>query len=208
MADSSHRSTRILACLDRLRAGDESARAELVEHASARFGQLARHMMRSFGRLRRWEDTDAVFQGALLRLWQALGKVTPPDALGFSRLAALQIRRELLDLVRHYYGPQGHGTHHDSWPEEASDDSARQEDRIPADSSLDPARLHAWTEFHRQVEQLPEAERDVVDLLWYQGLKQEEAARLLGVSRGTVKLRWQEARLKLHGILKGDAFGA
>jgi RNA polymerase sigma-70 factor (ECF subfamily) len=122
-------------------------------------------------------------------------------------LAALQIRRELLDLVRHYFGPEGHGRHHDSWPGEAGEGSDAPEARVKAGSSFDPARLDGWTEFHRQVEQLPESERDVVDLLWYQGLKQEEAARLLGVSRGTVKLRWQAARLKLHRRLKGELAG-
>jgi RNA polymerase sigma-70 factor (ECF subfamily) len=203
MAGSSHRSTRIQACLDRLRAGDERARAELVEHACARFRRLAAVMLKDFARLKRWEDTDAVFQGAMLRLWQALAQVTPEDVLGFSRLAALQIRRELLDLARHYYGPQGLGANYESKLGQRSDAGEPPEAQVAAGSSLDPARLDAWTEFHRQVEQLPEPERVVVDLLWYQGLKQEEAAQLLGVSRATVKLRWQAARLALHDKLKG-----
>jgi RNA polymerase sigma-70 factor (ECF subfamily) len=203
MAASSHRSTRIQACLDRLQAGDERARAELVEHACARFRRLAAVMMKDFGRLKRWEDSEAVLQGALLRLWQALADVTPEDVVGFSRLAALQIRRELLDLARHYYGPHGLGANHDSRLGQRPDGSVSPEAQVPAGSSQDPARLDAWTEFHRQVELLPEPERAVVDLLWYQGLRQEETARLLGVSRATVKLRWQAARLALYGKLKG-----
>lgn len=38
---------------------------------------------------------------------------------------------------------------------------------------------------------------EVFSLLWYEGLSQEEAAALLGVSLRTVKRRWQSARLKI-----------
>jgi DNA-directed RNA polymerase specialized sigma24 family protein len=39
------------------------------------------------------------------------------------------------------------------------------------------------------------------DLLWYQGLSQDEAAQALGVDVRTVKRRWREARLTLHQTL-------
>jgi DNA-directed RNA polymerase specialized sigma24 family protein len=42
-----------------------------------------------------------------------------------------------------------------------------------------------------------------VDLLFYQGLQQAEAAAVLGVSERTVKRRWQSARLALHEALGG-----
>ena len=40
------------------------------------------------------------------------------------------------------------------------------------DAGDDPANLAAWTEFHDQVGQLPDDERAVFDLLWYQELSQ------------------------------------
>jgi RNA polymerase sigma factor (sigma-70 family) len=49
------------------------------------------------------------------------------------------------------------------------------------------------------VEQLPEDEREIISLLFYEALTQEDAAQLLGVNIRTVKRRWQSARLKLHG---------
>jgi len=61
----------------------------------------------------------------------------------------------------------------------------------------EPANLAAWAELHRQVEALPEEEREVFDLLWYQELTQAEAAGVLGVSGSTVKPRWVAARLRL-----------
>jgi RNA polymerase sigma factor (sigma-70 family) len=54
-----------------------------------------------------------------------------------------------------------------------------------------------------EVERLPDEEREIFDLLWYQGLSQAEAAALLHVSERTIKRRWQAARLKLHEALQG-----
>jgi RNA polymerase sigma-70 factor (ECF subfamily) len=45
---------------------------------------------------------------------------------------------------------------------------------------------------------LPDEEREVVNLLFYGGLTQQEAARVLGVSLRTVKRRWQSARCRLY----------
>ena len=38
----------------------------------------------------------------------------PDSTRAFFGLAAEQMRRELLDLARHYYGPEGEGANHDS----------------------------------------------------------------------------------------------
>lgn len=54
------------------------------------------------------------------------------------------------------------------------------------------------------MEGLPEEEREIFDLLWYQGLTQAEAANLLNISDRTVKRRWQSARLLLHDRLGGQ----
>ena len=81
--------------------------------------------------------------------------------------------------------------------------------RLPPDpagsrrSFYDPGRLAEWTGFHAQVEALPEEEREVFDLLFYQGVPQAEAAAVLGVSERTIKRRWQAARLALHEALGG-----
>jgi RNA polymerase sigma-70 factor (ECF subfamily) len=48
---------------------------------------------------------------------------------------------------------------------------------------------------------LPDEEREVVNLLWYDELTQEEVATVLNVSLRTVKRRWQSARLKLAEAL-------
>jgi RNA polymerase sigma-70 factor (ECF subfamily) len=186
-------------CLDRLRDGDAAARGELLRCAGERLTRLARKMLQGFPNVRRWEQTDDVLQGALLRLHQSLDRLLPATTRDYFRLAALHIRRQLLDLARHYGGPLGAGTHHESEAEEAERLAV-----VPADGADDPSRLAVWTEFHQQAEALPEEEREVFDLLWYQGLAQAETATVLGVSERTVKRRWQSARLKLYHALHGE----
>jgi RNA polymerase sigma-70 factor (ECF subfamily) len=199
-------------CLERLRGGDESARKELLEGACERLTQLTRTMLRDYRRLKRWSETEDVLQSALVRLYRALQEVTPASLRDFYRLATLQIRRELIDLSRHYYGPRGAGRLHSS---NVHSSNVEEEDSLEshspayeqADSSDGPARLAAWSEFHRQVEALPEEEREVFDLVWYQGLQHTEAASVLQVSARTVKRRWQSACLRLYDALGGDVPG-
>jgi RNA polymerase sigma-70 factor (ECF subfamily) len=190
-------------CLERWKAGDESARKDLLGAACARLTQLTRTMLRDYRRVRRWEETDDVLQNAVLRLHRALQSVTPPTLRDFYRLAALQIRRELIDLARHYYGPEGQGACHESVarPEESGDTTPRAFEA--ADSADGPSRLAAWSEFHQQVHALPAEEQEVFELVWYQGLPHTEAAALLNVSARTVKRRWQAACLRLHEALGG-----
>jgi RNA polymerase sigma-70 factor (ECF subfamily) len=178
-------------CLDRLQAGDEEARKELVNTACERLRRLTRKMLRADGRLRRWEETDDVFQNAMLRLYQALQDISPVSVREFFRLAAVQVRRELIDLARHYYGPFGLASRH-QWRQPGKDpDSTCQAAYDAADSSQDPSRLASWSEFHEQIGVLPDEEREVFDLIWYQGLTQDEAANVLQVSTRTVKRRWR-----------------
>jgi RNA polymerase sigma-70 factor (ECF subfamily) len=189
-------------CLDRVQAGDPTARDELIERAQQRLRRLTQKMLEDFPRLRPREELDDVFQNAMLRLCRSLVDITPGSVRAFFRLAALQIRRELLDLARHYFGPESLAARLEGNP---ADDSSPNRD--PSDHSLDPARLAVWTDFHRQVGLLPEDEREVFDLLWYQGISQPEAADLLGVDVRTIRRRWLSARLKLSTALHGHLPG-
>jgi len=54
------------------------------------------------------------------------------------------------------------------------------------------------------VDKLPEEQKEVVNLLFYEGLSQEEAAAILNISVRTIKRRWQEAKLRLHEELSGS----
>jgi len=193
----------IQACIDRLQSGDAAARNELLKAAGDRLQRLAHKMVKSFPRVRRWDETDDVMQNAILRLCRTLQDVTPKTAQDFYRLAALNIRRELLDLAKHHYGPQGDGAHHATIHDDPKK-SGRLGPLDPSDTTHDPGSLASWSEFHEQVDALPDEEREVFDLLWYQGLTQAQAAEVLNTSERTVKRRWQAARLRLHEALNGE----
>jgi RNA polymerase sigma-70 factor (ECF subfamily) len=196
----SFRTSQLLRLLDRMRAGDRAAEDELFRYLGGRLERLAGKMLRGFPAVRRWAGSDDVLQNASLRLLRALQEVRPGSSAQFFGLAAKEIRRELLDLKRHYCGPEGMGAHHHT-------------DRpgTPARDPVDPApghdELEEWCEFHRQVAGLPEEERAVVDLLFYQGLSKAEAAELLEVDVRTVQRRWNAALQRLHSLRHGTGSG-
>jgi RNA polymerase sigma-70 factor (ECF subfamily) len=186
MDSTARASAQLQILLDRLQAGDESARAELIEHSCERLRSLARKMMKPFRRLYRWEESDDVFQHAMLRLHRSLENVKPESVAQFFALAATHIRRVLLDMARHYFGPEGPGTYQHLDGDAASDE---------------PDSPQKWTEFYETLDTLPSEERAVVDLLWFEGLTQAEAAVVLETSERTIKRRWYSARYFLHKAL-------
>lgn len=179
---------------------DAAVRSALIDHACDRLLRLTRKMFHARRDLRRWEATDDVFQNSMLRLHRALAEVKPESVRHFFNLAALMIRRELLDLAKHHFGPNGAAANHHTDGQPADDPGGAAHDHADAG---EPEDLEDWSAFHAQVEKLPDEEREVVGLLFYKGLSQEEAAQLLGVSLRTVKRRWQSARCTLHEALNG-----
>jgi RNA polymerase sigma-70 factor (ECF subfamily) len=195
--------TRVL--IERLVDGDDRACDELIRHAMGRIESLTRRMFRDFPRVGRWEQAEDVCQNASVRLWNALRATRPGTPAEFHRLAALQVRRELIDLARRHFGPEGIGAHHAS---NMAGDSASGTPPQPFDvaaSTHDPAELSRWAEFHERAAELPDDQRAVFDLVWYQGLPQAEAAALLGISERTLKRRWLAARLTLGNALEGGS---
>jgi RNA polymerase sigma factor (sigma-70 family) len=191
---------RVQGLLARHGKGENRARDELMALAFDDLERLARMMLRSYPGVHRWEGTDDILQGASLRLFKALGEVKPPTPADFFRLAATQIRRELIDLARRFSGPHGlgaqHETHHPALGSHIID-------RVP-DESADPAQLAEWSAFHQQAETLPEPLCTVFDLIYYQGLSQEEAAEALDTSVRTIRRQWQKARIALHDAMAGS----
>jgi serine/threonine protein kinase/DNA-directed RNA polymerase specialized sigma24 family protein len=175
-------STTIDYWLERQRAGDPAARNELLRHARDRLRLLTRQMFRRFEGVRQFEETSDVLQDVLLRLDRALRAVDVPSSRDFLCLAAGQIRRALIDLSRRYFGPNGSGAN------QAPPGSVGEEalERHASGNADDPCRLALWTEFHRRIAGLPENDRELFDLLYYQGLSQPAAAEqlTLPLSRG------------------------
>lgn len=192
-------STRIQSCLDRWGAGELGAREELVAQSCRRLRQLSAKMLHGYPVVRRFEDTDDVLQSALMRLDRALGAVTPKTVSDFFALAALQIRRELVDLARRYKR-----RFVDSGQQRVGDSSEARLAKDFPDSTAGPFTIAQWTEFHERVSKLPTEERELFDLHFYGGLTLAETASQLGISERTAKRRWRDSRLSLHKALHGE----
>jgi RNA polymerase sigma factor (sigma-70 family) len=197
MIDTNSQLSMLQQLLPRAVAGDASALDALLRHCSDRLTILTRRMLGDFQRVRRWAETDDVLQNSLVRLVGALRDVKPATTRDFYALATLQIRRELIDLARHYYGPHGLGANHDS---RGRADATANGPPDPADVRHEPSALAQWTELHEQIGALPDEEREVVGLVFYQGLSQADAAEVLSISLRTLQRRWHAALCKLHRI--------
>jgi RNA polymerase sigma-70 factor (ECF subfamily) len=203
MAEEGNTTARIEHWLGLLRQGDSKARERLITHAVDRLRERAHHMLRGYQRVQRWEATDDVLQNALLRLYHSLADVKPESARHFFALATIQIRRELIDLGRHYGGPQGMGQHHRTDP--PAKDGGVHGPKIggkEAEETGEPQSLEEWSEFHEAVARLPEKEQEVFCLRFYQGLSELEAAGVVGVTDRTVRQRYLQAKLLLAKVLR------
>lgn len=187
-------------------AGDAAALNDLFARADHRLRSIARRMLHGrFERIAALEQTDDVIQTVAVRLLHCLKDVPIATAQEFYNFSARMMRRVLIDLGRHHFGAEGSAAHRAAAPPGAGSTSA---ERDPSDDSTSaPDKLAAWTEFHERVEILPDELRTACDLLWYQELTQEEAARVLGVSVPTVKRRWRDAKLALLDALGGQLPG-
>jgi RNA polymerase sigma factor (sigma-70 family) len=178
--------------LELWRSGDLAAGDELLRVLVARMQQIAHRMLRHFPNVRAEADTPDVVQGAALRLVNGLRKLQPVSSRDFINLAAAHIRRELLDLARHF------GRKKRTASLEPIDD-----DNEPAAPDAAIEDLELWAGFHAAVEQLPDAEREVFGFVFYHGWTQLQVAKQLEVSERTVRRLWAAASAHLYEKLGG-----
>jgi RNA polymerase sigma factor (sigma-70 family) len=171
--------------VNELRAGRPNAAEPTFRKIMAKVDLFARGMFARFPRVGRFVDLDDVIQNSLIRLLGAFREVRPTSRRHFYALATELIRRELLDLVRYYYGPRGHGT---NLSDVAVGEAAG--DHVPADGAA-PAELDRLAAFHEAVAELPVEQREVIGLSYYHGWPQDQIANLFGVTVRTVQ-RWRD----------------
>jgi RNA polymerase sigma-70 factor (ECF subfamily) len=198
MPDGSLNTNDLLFWVSELQHGRPNAAEPTFRRIAARVETLARGMFAKFPRVGRFVDVEDVTQGSLIRLLAALRDVRPASTRHFYALANELIRRELLDLVKHYYGPRGHGSNLTGVPVGEADG-----EHAPADAAPGEAELEHYAAMHAAVEGLPAAEREVFGLAYYHGWPQAQIANLLGVSVRTVQ-RWQDAAAAALRVRVGD----
>jgi RNA polymerase sigma factor (sigma-70 family) len=167
----------------RLSSRDAAAINDILTHCQKRLKALTRRMLNRSARLRDSFDTSEVYGQASIRFLRALRRLPLSTPADFLRLAAWHIRRTLIDLTRRRKFVGVAVGLNINYAADDTDDS--------------PVRLAMWQEFHEVVANLPDDDRQLFDLLFYQELSLGDASHLLGVPKPTLKLRWQQARARL-----------
>src|SRR5512132_1664237 len=169
--------------LQRIADGDDGA-FDILYHRFARplYG-LALRMLRDRSRAE-----DAV-QETFASIWRSAASYRPERGPGAPWLYAVA-RNAIVDRAR----SRGETTFADP-PEQVSPSAG-------PDEQTESAYV-AWR-VHRAVEDLPEHERQVVELAYWSGLSQSEIAQFLNIPLGTVKTRTRTGLSRLADLLEGE----
>lgn len=171
------------ACVALVARGDEQALAELYDRLGAAAYGLARRILRD-ERL----AEDAVQEG-FLDLWRGAGRYLPERGRASSWLLML-VHRRAVDLVRRSERRRA----------ELADDVPEEGTPSAADAT--------WLRLERErvqgaLGQLPDAERESIELAYYGGFSQSEIAERIGQPIGTIKSRTFSGLRRLRTLL-GD----
>lgn len=173
-----------------LHAGRPSAAEPEFRRILSSVQRLATAMFQKFRRVGRFAEVDDVLNGSMVRLLSALRAIRPKSTREFYALANTAIRRELLDLIKRFYGPCGAGTNASAV---GVGGAVGEVEPVTAAEDLD-----RMTAFHEAVQALPAESREAFGLRYYHGWSQVEIGNLFGVSVKTVE-RWQaDARVLLR----------
>jgi RNA polymerase sigma factor (sigma-70 family) len=189
LADKNNTTEHLEKLLAQFRNGDQDSKFQIVEFSFKRFKKLAKRMIASYPLLRSKADTDDLLQNFLIRLTKAIESIIPNSSVDFFQLASVLMRNELIDMGRKLFGKDGAKKNF-----EQPTDPNLLDAKEPGDG---PSGLLEWVEFHESIDKLPEEEKIVFQLIFYQEFTQDEVAELLGLSLKTVFRRWTKAKLIL-----------
>jgi RNA polymerase sigma-70 factor (ECF subfamily) len=167
--------------------GDEDALAELYD----RIGRVAYGLARRVLRDDRHAE-DAV-QDGFLAVWRTAAAFRPERAKASTWVLTL-VHRRAVDLVRR---------------EERRRTEPLGDEALGAEPS-EPTEEAAWLRFERErvqaaLKQLPDNQREALELAYYGGFSQSELAERLGVPLGTIKSRMFAGLARLRELLDDAA---
>ena len=176
--------------LQRIAAGDPQANDQLVPLVYQQLRQIAQKQLSSERDARQWDATELVHEAYVRLIGKA--KVDWQDRAHFFATAATAIRRVLVDHARAAKAQKRGG------------DGKRVDLTLSGFSKEELGfELIDLDEALKRLQQLNERQAKLVELRFFGGLTQHEAADLLGVSRRTVAGDWAMAKAWLYRELNG-----
>jgi RNA polymerase sigma-70 factor, ECF subfamily len=177
----------------RAEATDSELLVRVAERDRAAFDMLYHRYVRSiFGlalrRLRDREHAEDAVQEMFAAVWRSAHTYRPERGPAAPWLYAVA-RNAIVDRVR------AHGELPDEVPDLVSTE--------PGPAERAESSYLSWR-VHRAMEELPEKEREVLELAYWSGLSQTEVASFLGIPLGTVKTRTRSALARLADELDGE----
>src|SRR5829696_3589603 len=165
---------------------DETALAELYD----RFGRVSYGL--AYRVLRDAALAEDAVQEAFLDVWRGANRFVPERSRAASWILTF-VHRRAVDVVRREQRRR-------SEPIEAAE--------IPTGDAADDA---AWLRFERErvqaaLKQLPDMQREAIELAYYGGFTQSELAERLGEPLGTIKSRMFNGLARLRELLEGEAW--
>jgi RNA polymerase sigma-70 factor (ECF subfamily) len=172
---------------------DSDLLVRVAERDRQAFEALYQRYVRSvFGlalrRLRDRQRAEDAVQETFTAVWRSASSYRPERGPAAPWLYAVA-RNAIVDRMRAKTEPAAEA------PDLASPD--------PGPSDRAEASFVAWR-VHRALEELPQKEREVVELAYWSGLSQSEVAEFLHIPLGTVKTRTRSALARLADVLEGE----
>jgi RNA polymerase sigma-70 factor (ECF subfamily) len=167
--------------------GDEDALAELYD----RVGRIAYGL--AFRVLRNEQLAEDAVQEAFLAVWRSAVTFRAERAKASTWILTL-VHRRAVDLVRR----------------EERRRAEPLEGKVAAGSADESTEEAAWLRFERErvqaaLKQLPDNQREALELAYYGGFSQSELADRLGVPLGTIKSRMFAGLARLRELLDDSA---
>lgn len=187
--------------LDSLQRGDniQAVKDQLISLAYLRLQKLAHRMLYAYDRHKLDEETNGLVAEAYLRLNRSLDDLKPETVRQFFGLAALQMRRHLLDKLRAIHGRgELKRPKITSLTPDSPDGLAFQVGIVDAANAFDGTAIDVL----ESLDKLDERQRECLVLQHWYGLTHQEIANLMGVSTKTVQRTTNLAFIQLNEILK------
>lgn len=194
--------------LERHANGDPTAKNDLLTHTKTQFTRMARKLLRGvprYERLSRWEETDDVVQGLMMRMLDAIDHVKRFESpRHFFKLAAKNIHWELKGLLERNTALKRNIGKLKSDIQPAPDGESAVVGKALGNVPARKDHLAELSRYLDEMETVSADDRELLDLVLVNSLTNEEAAAHLEMSLATFKRHYRAARLRLRGHFIDD----